>query len=197
MNKLIYIIGCFLILSCNCSKKENSIENVSETVSEKTEEITFNKVIQDTVDNENMLIGKINKKGFDQEPFSVWYKSEDSLYTPKTDVIDSIKPLLKNKTIKVFMGTWCEDSQRETPRIYKIMEALDYNTSNFEIIALSRDKDTPNHLEKGFNIEYVPTIIIYENETEKGRIVESSIETLEDDMLSILSGKEYKHTYEE
>ena len=112
-------------------------------------------------------------------------------------VVDSIKPLLENVSLRVFMGTWCEDSQRETPRLYKVLEALDFDNDKFEIIAVSRDKDTPDHLEKDQNIEYVPTIIVLKNENEIGRIVESTIDTLEEDLLAILSGKEYKHAYAE
>ncbi|MBV1922860.1 MAG: thioredoxin family protein [Flavobacteriaceae bacterium] len=193
MKNLILLIFSLIIISCNCNKKET----VSETKNEVIEEITLNKVMKDTVEDEDMLIGKISKKGFNQEPFSSWYNTEFSAYIINEVVTDSIKPLLENTSLKVFMGTWCEDSQRETPRLYKVLEAIDFDMTQFEIIAVSRDKDTPNHLEKGQNIEYVPTIIVLKNEKEIGRIVESTIDTLEEDLLAILSGEDYKHAYAE
>ena len=193
MKNLFILLSSFLIISCNCNKKEI----VSEAKNEVIEEASFNQKMKDTVDDEDMLIGIINKKGFDQEPFSTWYNLEASAYTTNVIVTDSIKPLLKDISIQVFMGTWCEDSQRETPRLYKVLEAIDFDMTKFEIIAVSRDKDTPNHLEKGQNIEYVPTIIVLKNEKEIGRIVESTIDTLEEDFLAILSGEDYKHAYAE
>ena len=193
MKNLFFLILTILIISCNCNKKET----VSESKKEVIEEVTINQTIKDTVDDENMLIGQISKKGFNQEPFSTWFDTEFSAYEINKTVTDSIKPLLENISLKVFMGTWCEDSQRETPRLYRVLEAIDFDKDKFEIIAVSRDKDTPNHLEEGQNIEYVPTIIVLKNEKELGRIVESTIGTLEDDLLAILSGKEYKHAYAE
>ena len=193
MKNLFILFTSLLIVSCNCNKKEA----VSETKNEVIEEASINQKMKDTVDDEDMLIGIINKKGFQQEPFSTWYNLESSAYTTNVIVTDSIKPLLKDVSIQVFMGTWCEDSQRETPRLYKVLEAIDFDMKKFEIIAVSRDKDTPNHLEKGQNIEYVPTIIVLKSEKEIGRIVESTIDTLEDDLLAILSGEEYKHAYAE
>ncbi|MFT5986217.1 MAG: hypothetical protein ACI825_001717, partial [Planctomycetota bacterium] len=47
------------------------------------------------------------------------------------------------------------------------------------------------------NIAYVPTIIILENGIELGRIVESTQETLEKDLLAIATDQDYKHIYEE
>lgn len=193
MKNLFFLILTILIISCNCNKKET----VSESKKEVIEEVTINQTMKDTVDDENMLIGQISKKGFKQEPFSTWFDTEFSAYEINKTVTDSIKPLLENISLKVFMGTWCEDSQRETPRLYRVLEAIDFDKDKFEIIAVSRDKDTPNHLEEGQNIEYVPTIIVLKNEKELGRIVESTIGTLEDDLLAILSGKEYKHAYAE
>lgn len=193
MKNILIIVASLLIVSCNCNKKET----VSEKKNEVIEETSINQIMKDTVDDVDMLIGIINKKGFEQEPFSSWYKTEAEAYKTNTIVTDSIKPLLKDISIQVFMGTWCEDSQRETPRLYQVLETLDFDMSQFEIIAVSRDKDTPNHLEKGKNIEYVPTIIVLKNNKEMGRIVESTIDTLEDDLLAILNGEDYKHAYAE
>lgn len=193
MKNLTFLILSLIILSCNCNKKEVTTESKSEVV----KKVALNKIMKDTVDDENMLIGEISKKGFEQEPFASWYNTEFSAYEINKTVTDSIKPLLENISLKVFMGTWCEDSQRETPRLYKVLEAINFNKDKFEIIAVSRDKDTPKHLEEGQNIEYVPTIIVLKNKKELGRIVESTIGTLEEDLLAILSGKEYKHAYAE
>jgi thiol-disulfide isomerase/thioredoxin len=193
MKNLLFLLFCFLIISCNGKKKEI----ISESKNEMIEEIVINQTIKDTVDDENMLIGIINKKGFSQEPFSNWFDTEYNAYTVNDSIVDSIKPLLDNVSLHVFMGTWCEDSQRETPRLYKVLEAIEFNNNPFEIIAVSRDKDTPKHLEEGKNIEYVPTIIVLKDDKEIGRIVESTIDTLEEDLHAILSGKEYKHAYAE
>ena len=95
------------------------------------------------------------------------------------------------------MGTWCEDSQREIPALQKILEAADYKEEQVEMIAMTHDKDTPQGLEEGYEIEYVPSIIFFKDGAEMNRIVEYPQETLEKDMVKILSGKPYKHYYAE
>ena len=94
------------------------------------------------------------------------------------------------------MGTWCEDSQNQVPRFYKILQQLDFNLKKVQLITVDRSKKTPENLEAGLNITNVPTFIFYKNSTEIQRIVESPVETLENDMLKILSNQEYRHTYQ-
>src|SRR5690606_18438893 len=92
---------------------------------------------------------------------------------------------------------WCEDSQRETPHFYKILDAANFDESKLTLITVSEEKTTPQGYEEGKNITNVPTIIFYKNDKELGRIVEYPIESLEKDMFAILSGKDYKHAYAE
>ena len=61
---------------------------------------------------------------------------------------------------------------------------------------MDRDKKTPTGSATKNSITNVPTFIFYKDGKEVHRIVESPVEFLEDDMLAILSGAAYKHTYE-
>ena len=93
------------------------------------------------------------------------------------------------------MGTWCEDSQRETPNFIKILKQVDFDFNNLELITVNREKITPQGLENGLNITNVPTFIFYKDGKEINRIVEFPIESLEEDMINILTNKDYKHAY--
>ena len=158
-----------------------------------------NEKINDTVPYEEtvMLLGKANRKGLQMDAFKDWFDAGYDTYSVDSETLEKIKPLLKDVTITLFMGTWCEDSQRETPHFYKILDQADFDESKLELITVSEEKTTPQGFEEGKNITNVPTIIFYKNNKELGRIVEYPIETLEKDMLAILSGKEYKHAYAE
>ncbi len=158
-----------------------------------------NEKINDTVPYEEtvMLLGKANRKGLKMDAFKDWFDAGYDTYSVDSETLEKIKPLLKDVTITLFMGTWCEDSQRETPHFYKILDQADFDESKLELITVSEEKTTPQGFEEGKNITNVPTIIFYKNNKELGRIVEYPIETLEKDMLAILSGKEYKHAYAE
>lgn len=131
------------------------------------------------------------------DAFKSWFNPGYQDYSVDSVTLEKLKPFLKDVTITVFMGTWCEDSQRETPHLYKILDDAKFDESKLTLITTSDEKTTPQSFEKGKNITNVPTIIFYKNDKELGRIVEYPIESLEKDMLAILSGKEYKHAYAE
>ncbi|KJJ38351.1 thioredoxin family protein [Aequorivita vladivostokensis] len=196
MKKLFIILSATLLVACNSSKEKNKLdENTSkEMISENNKE-----KINDTVPYEDtvMLLGKANRKGFQMDAFKSWFNTGYENYKVDSETLEKLKPLLKDATITVFMGTWCEDSQRETPHFYKILDEANFDESKLTLITVSDEKTTPQGFEDAKNITNVPTLIFYKNGKELSRIVEYPIESLEKDMLAILSGKEYKHAYAE
>lgn len=148
-------------------------------------------------DEAGNLVGIATKESFLETPFNEWFTENYNLYEIDTEVLSSLKPLLKEISIKAFMGTWCGDSQEQTPVFYKILDAAEYNFNKLEMVTVNRSKSTPDNLQEGFNIERVPTFIFYKEGKEIGRIVEFPQETIEADMLKIVSGKPYKHSYED
>ena len=194
MKNLNYLLLVFIIISCKQpSEKKTDIKEISDHNEIKTE---LNLIVPDTIDENMMLIGVINEEGLQNEEFIDWYKENYNDHILDTVSIKQIKPKLNELTIKVFMGTWSSDSQREVAALYKVLKKAEFDMNQLEVIALSQEKDTPNHLEKGFNIEYVPTIIFYKNDKEIGRYVEFAQKTLEKDILAILNETGYKHSYE-
>ena len=86
------------------------------------------------------------------------------------------------------MGTWCGDSKRETPKFYKILEEANFNLKNLELVQYNRSKKLQIIFKKVLNIIKVPTFIFYKKGKEIGRYVEYARESLEKDMLKIVSG---------
>lgn len=172
------IVITALLLSCKSQQKPIA---TSETTVVKTKE---------------MLVGKQTKDAFQVSPYVFWYIPNHDNYTPDAATISELKKHTKDLYITVFMGTWCSDSQQHVPAFYKILEQLKFNEDKVNLITVDRTKTTPDHLEKGMDIERVPTFIFYKNGKELHRIVESPIESLEKDMLKILTGQPYKHAYQ-
>ncbi len=158
----------------------------------------FNKEI--TLENgKTFLLGKVNLDGFDSDPYKIWYQQGHKSYTVDETLIKLIRKSLKGHQIKLFLGTWCGDSKREVPRIIKILETANFPMKNLEIVALDRReglvKTSPGGEEKGLNIIKVPTLIFFKNVKEVNRIVESPIESLEEDMVQIILRKPYTPNY--
>ncbi|NCU04169.1 MAG: thioredoxin, partial [Chitinophagaceae bacterium] len=56
-------------------------------------------------------------------------------------------------------------------------------------------KQSPTHEEQGKNILRVPTLLVLENGNEINRFVEYPVESLEKDLLKILSRSAYRDAY--
>jgi len=141
-----------------------------------------------------ILVGKISYAQMVQYT-EAWFNKEYDFFRINKERLEKIKPLLKDKKVVLIMGTWCEDSQREVPGMMKILDQTGYNTAEMEIIAIDEDKRTKEGLENIYNLAYVPTLIFFDGKKEINRIVEFPIKSLEQDILDILSGKEYKNAY--
>lgn len=94
------------------------------------------------------------------------------------------------------MGTWCGDSKRETPMFYKLLDEVGFKEKNLTLITVDRSKSKPEELVSGFNVVRVPTFIFYRGGQEIGRYVERPRESLEKDILKIVTGVPYKHSYD-
>ncbi|MCA0154361.1 thioredoxin family protein [Winogradskyella vincentii] len=152
-----------------------------------------------TGDDAPYLLGKIDKSGLQGEHYASWFKEEHSQYEGNNKIIEELSTILGDYKIMLFMGTWCSDSQREVPRLYKILEACNYPMNQLTVVALSREanlyKQSPQHEEEGLNIHRVPTIIFYKDGKEVNRIIEEPIKNLEEDILNITTNNSYKSYY--
>ncbi len=145
--------------------------------------------------NREAYIGVKTKIDFLQEPHAKWFNEEYEHYEYQNKIIQKLKKHKDQISIKVFMSVWCHDSHREIPRLYKILEAVNFDISRLEVIALNRAKKAPGNPQENFDIQRTPTLIFFKNGDEIGRFVEKPIQRLEKDLLKIWSGKNYKHAY--
>lgn len=184
MKKIVFILAILILNACiSASVAINTNGSSGKTITS-----------QSTSD---ILTGKQERKALEQEPFGTWFNTNYENYEVDIKTVEKISPYLKGIHIKAFMGTWCSDSKRETPSFYKILDTAKFDYENLELITVTREKNTPEGYEKGLNIEMVPTFIFYKEGKEIGRYVEFPRETLEKDILAIVSGAPYKHSYED
>ncbi|WP_334056573.1 thioredoxin family protein [Polaribacter sp. P097] len=192
----------FTILLSACNANKTAVENNTE-IEEKIEVVEIKEVVRQkapaanaTKNDRGYLIGIANREMFNDDSYNYWFDDRYKEYNTDKELIAKLKPIINDFTIKGFMGTWCGDSKRETPRFYKILDETDFDQEYFELITVGRNKKTPNNLQEGFNIIRVPTFIFYKDGKEVGRFVEYPRESLEKDILKILTGEPYKHSYD-
>ena len=137
------------------------------------------------------LIGYFDPGRLSQEPYSSWYIKGYDDYQYNTAAVNLLMDM--NKTgisIKIVMGTWCSDSRREVPRFMKILDLWQFPLSGVTFIGVDDAKRSPVGDYDKLDIQRVPTIIIYKNNIEAGRIIENPVTSLEQDMVNILGRNE-------
>jgi tetratricopeptide (TPR) repeat protein len=146
-----------------------------------------------------MLLGHCSRACLMELPYREWYIKNYDDYIIDTITAQKLTPLLENKTIVVFLGTWCGDSRREVPRLIKLLDACKFPESALKLVMVDyRDgayKQSPQHEERGKNIFRVPTILVYSTNKELGRIIEFPRISLEKDLLSIVNYENYIPNY--
>jgi len=150
------------------------------------------KLNQETVNinEEQILVGKINWDGLTQAPYDEWFTPTYLSYNADSTTLVALESKLDDIEILMFMGTWCEDSRVEVPQFYRILDHLGYNLSAMTVVALerleSRKLVSPQHEEADYDITHVPTFIYIRDGQEIGRITEYPEKTLEKDMVEII-----------
>ncbi len=147
------------------------------------------KKVTDSKTGKSMLIGNGARADFADSSFSGWFNEGYKFYKPHFSDEKKLSSKLKNYKIKIVMGTWCSDSRREVPAFYKVLDELHYPTNKINLVFVNRKLQAPGVDKKKENITNVPTIIVSKKGKEIGRIVESPINTLENDLSDIVNGK--------
>jgi tetratricopeptide (TPR) repeat protein len=146
-----------------------------------------------------ILLGSWPKESLLQEPYATWFVKNYNDYKLDTATCEQLKSKLTGKGFTIFMGTWCGDSKREVPRVFRILDYCGVSPKSINLIMLSNDdsvyKQSPAHQERGMNIHRVPDFIVTENKKELGRIIESPVLSLEKDLLAITSNQDYIPNY--
>ena len=146
--------------------------------------------VWDFRDASTWILGDFNLERLMEPPYASWYISGYSEYHPDQIVMEQLKKVdTSDLTITIVLGTWCPDSRREVPRFMKIIDLWGFPEKKIRFIGTDIDKVAPLDDYKTLGIERVPTFIFYENNSEKGRIIEVPVTSLEVDSRDILNAE--------
>lgn len=158
---------------------------------------TFNRVVKKS-NGDKELLGGVNSEAFTKTPFSDWYQPEYNSYKPNPLMVKEFKSKIKRYRIEAFIGSWCEDTQREFPRFMKILDEAKFPHQRLTIYAVNENLRSFYGEEIGKDIIHVPTFIFYKGGKEVGRIVETPVsENLEQDILMIVKETPLTPNYSE
>lgn len=109
---------------------------------------------------------------------------------PGAEAARALTGVAPGAEVTVFLGTWCGDSRRELSRLWRALDEAG-GTVPFQVryIGVDREKKQPADLVAENDIRYVPTLIVRRDGRELGRIIETSPNGVEQDLLALLTGK--------
>jgi thiol-disulfide isomerase/thioredoxin len=109
---------------------------------------------------------------------------------PAAETARALAAVSPGAEVTVFLGTWCSDSRREVPRFWKALAEAGFEVP-FEVhyVGVDRGKKEPAGELAANDVRYLPTFIVRRDGRETGRIVETSPNGVERDLLDLLTGK--------
>jgi hypothetical protein len=133
---------------------------------------------------EVILLGQLDAKTIlEREPK---FEKRRKMYRPDKDAVATLAAHGEKCTVRVFLGTWCDDSQKHVGAFFKIIEKAGNKRIECDYYGVDRAKQDPDGLAKKHKIEKVPTFILLVEGREVGRIVEKPKQRIEDDVVKLL-----------
>lgn len=147
----------------------------------------INKITIDPKDGKEILIGNCDRHGLEEGEFGELFRQYYDIYEPDKAVLTELKARQAGIEILVVLGTWCSDSQEQVPKFFKILDKIRFDKKSVQLICVDRSKKAGEVDLVNYNIEKVPTFIVYRKGREIGRIIETPYVTLEKDLLMFFS----------
>jgi len=180
----VLLLAASLLLACKTSKPVSGKAPVAPHTPESTSPVNFS-------EQTSWLLGYFSAGQLTREPHSSWYLTGFDDYTVNTEAINRLLDISKeNLSIKIVLGTWCPDSRREVPRFMKVLDIWHFPAGSITFIGVDNMKLSPVGEYDKLDIQRVPTFILYKNNIEAGRIIETPATSLEQDMVNILTRNE-------
>lgn len=133
-----------------------------------------------------ILVGEINEKIIDSIGEYTWFKEGKKTYKIDSNKLAVLQKIISPYRFVVFAGTWCEDTQLLLPQLYNVFNQLHINADKIKLYGVDRKKKALNKDSEIYKIDFVPTIIIYNENREVARIVETVSTSIESDLLYLI-----------
>ena len=136
-----------------------------------------------------IVTGRFSPSLLESDSSFVWYPHEFKSFNPDSSSVAPISTHAANLHFIVVGGTWCSDTRRELPRFFKTLAVAHVDGEKVELYGVDRSKVSQDGLTERYNINRVPTFIVFLQGQEVGRIVEFSKPGIDIELANILREK--------
>ena len=114
------------------------------------------------------------------------FRSVYEQYQPSSAEVAAVQSL-SGKSLVVLFGTWCHDSEREVPRLLKLLDVSGVELQSLSLHGVDYNKQGPNDSHQKYELRYTPTIILLQGEDELGRVIEKPMVSLGEDLAGFVA----------
>lgn len=111
------------------------------------------------------------------------FKKEYDSHVPESKDVNNFN-MLKGSDLVVFFGVWCHDSQREVPRLLKLIDMSGVNLNSVTLVAINQKKELPQSYQEQFKVKYTPTFFVLQQQQIIAELVEKPKNSITQDLLS-------------
>ncbi|HVI44097.1 MAG TPA: thioredoxin domain-containing protein [Chitinophaga sp.] len=134
--------------------------------------------------NDKVLKGKIDMKTLMQDQSTAWFYKGVNNYQPNDNMLNYLKANRSNYNLVVVMGTWDEASRKIVPELYNVM--IKAGSPDEQVLMFGADQKLETDAPTDYKVKKVPTIIVFRDGKEAGRIVGEPKESVEGDLARII-----------
>jgi cyclophilin family peptidyl-prolyl cis-trans isomerase len=137
-----------------------------------------------------VLLGRLTWPGL--ASIEGWPAERDT-YLPEAGAVAQLASATGRYRVVVVLGTWCEDSAREVPRLQRVLDEIAGDRFEAVLVGVDRtkrvtDAEVAALLRDGTVMDRVPTIFVFDElGAELGRVVETAERPLEQLLVEFLA----------
>lgn len=114
------------------------------------------------------------------------YRKAADAYTPDPQAVGFLSSVSDSVELIAFFGSWCSVCNEEIPKLIRTVESARNGRITVRYFAVSEDLKEPREALKKHSVSATPSLLVYRNGVELGRIVEHPQKTIEADIAAIL-----------
>lgn len=184
------IVAAFLVLSAGCkSPAESATEDheprASRPLPKVAEGEPTRSVEKTMVPAPAAIVGETSREAIEGQ-FESW--SAANAAEPDAQASNALAGVEPGAVVDVYLGTWCGDSRREVPRLWRALDAAGDVPFELRYVGVDREFSAGAVSLEGKDLIAVPTFVVTRGGHEVGRVVEKSPGGIESDLLSLLNG---------
>ncbi len=107
-------------------------------------------------------------------------------YQPDSTSIQYLSSVTDSISIITVMGTWCKDSRKHIPSLFKTLELANNPLLKANYVAVDYFNKDPSDSYTSYELKANPTILVFQNSREIGRITEEPAKSIEKDLAKII-----------